>query len=302
MKPERSFVAERALAVHCPELLRAAPPPADLLPALASRTEPLARAFAAMLAPLTGGELPVVRPAPPLECNAADLAQKVSPLAANSLLGLGSDAAPLALSLDAAAVLRIVDRAFGGRGKAPSPMPEAFPLSAELMVPRIEALVIQCLSEVFSLAAPGAIRPLRRDGSFAALAPFDDEIRLAVLTFEVEEAGGASWNATLAIPLAVLAELCAPDNCKQAANSARKTTSHPADGPFGAVPLGLSAVLIDMQLPVSAISALEVGQVLPVSIARSVPLTTGGKTIAHGTIGALDERVAVQITHAFQTP
>jgi flagellar motor switch protein FliM len=30
-----------------------------------------------------------------------------------------------------------------------------------------------------------------------------------------------------------------------------------------------------------------------------VPLKIGDKTIAHGTIGAMDDRVAVQITQAF---
>jgi flagellar motor switch protein FliM len=34
-------------------------------------------------------------------------------------------------------------------------------------------------------------------------------------------------------------------------------------------------------------------------VARNVPLRIGTRTIAHGTIGALDERVAVQITQAF---
>ena len=48
-----------------------------------------------------------------------------------------------------------------------------------------------------------------------------------------------------------------------------------------------------------AIAALQPGQILPVAVARSIPLKGGGKTIAHGTIGAMDDRVAVQITQAF---
>jgi flagellar motor switch protein FliM len=39
--------------------------------------------------------------------------------------------------------------------------------------------------------------------------------------------------------------------------------------------------------------------VLPVSVARHVPLRVGEATIAHGTVGTLDDRVAVQITSAF---
>jgi flagellar motor switch protein FliM len=61
----------------------------------------------------------------------------------------------------------------------------------------------------------------------------------------------------------------------------------------------MSAVLVDMQIPFTTLSALQVGQVLPVAVARSVPLKVGDKTIAHGTIGAMDDQVAVQITHAF---
>jgi flagellar motor switch protein FliM len=61
----------------------------------------------------------------------------------------------------------------------------------------------------------------------------------------------------------------------------------------------VSAVLVDIRLPLAAISALEVGQILPVPVARAVPVRVGGQTIAHGTVGALDDRLAVQLTHAF---
>jgi len=52
-------------------------------------------------------------------------------------------------------------------------------------------------------------------------------------------------------------------------------------------------------MPFSAISALRPGQVLPVSVARSIPLSVGGRTVAHGVVGAVDDRVAIQITQAF---
>ena len=74
---------------------------------------------------------------------------------------------------------------------------------------------------------------------------------------------------------------------------------HPTDEPFADLPLAVSAVLVDMSIPFSTLSALQPGQILPVAVARSIPLKVGGKTIAHGTIGAMDDRVAVQITQAF---
>jgi flagellar motor switch protein FliM len=57
--------------------------------------------------------------------------------------------------------------------------------------------------------------------------------------------------------------------------------------------------VVDMRIPFSTIANLAPGDVLPVSVARAVPLRVGEATFAHGTIGAVDERVAVQITKAF---
>lgn len=54
-----------------------------------------------------------------------------------------------------------------------------------------------------------------------------------------------------------------------------------------------------MRIPFSSLSTLKPGQLLPVAVARSVPLTIGDKVVAHGTVGEMDDRVAVQITHAF---
>lgn len=299
MRPERAFIAERALAQHCAELVRASPPPADLLPQLARCGERLAIASASALQPLIGGEPPAVSAAPPSECAWGELASEFAPLAANSLLGIGSDNAPLLLSLDAAPIFRLVDLAFGGRGAAPAQLPDAFPMSAELMIARLETMMIGLIEDAFAIGEGNFIRPVRRDGNIDLLLPFEPDIRTAVLPLTVTEVSGASWTARLVLPLATLAALL---GCAQSGTAGKRTVSRPpglSAEPLGAVPLSLRAVLVDMAMPVSAIWALEPGQILPVSVARSVPLRIGATTIAHGTIGTLDERIAVQITHVF---
>ena len=299
MKPDHSFVAERALAQHCPELLRAAPSEGTLLALLEHAGKALVKALGPALAPLLGGDAPDVRAAAPLPGDAAALATHIGPLAANSLLAAGAQAAPMLISIEAETVLRLVDRAFGGKGELSGGMPEAFPLSAELMIVRLETLAIAALGTAFGLAWPGAIRPLRRDGSLAAVAPFAADAQLAIQRLTITETGGTAWTLTLAMPLAALGALC--DRAAQTAPDTRANPApaNPAEEPFGAMPLTLRAVLVDMAMPVSALSKLAPGQVLPVTIARNVPLQVGATTIAHGTIGALDERVAVQITQAF---
>lgn len=304
MKPERALIAERPLAQHCAELLaRGNAAPEDLLPSLAKLGDRLTRALSAALAPLCGGNAPAVRCAAPRECAMAELTTTIAPLAANCLMSAGVQDAPLLASLEAAAVLRIVDRAFGGRGDAPSPLPEEFPLSAQLMVGRLETLVAGALGKALA-TLPGsddavAVQPLRRDGSLAALSPFAASETLSALTLDIEEAGQTPWQMTLALPRATLAALLGNSDHTSTRKAGRGAAQHPADEPFADLPLAVSAVLVDMSMAFSTLSALQPGQILPVAVARSIPLKVGGKTIAHGTIGAIDDRVAVQITQAF---
>jgi flagellar motor switch protein FliM len=295
MKPERAFVAERMLAQHCPELLRGNAAPVPLMPALTRLGEGAARALALALAPLLAGEPPLVRSADVRECTMAELAGRIAPLAANSLLAAGTPEMTLLASVEAEAVLRMVDRAFGGRGDAPSPLPDAFPLSAELMVARLEGVVAQAVGPALAMA--GAVQGLRRDGSIAQLAPFPDSETLGAITLEVDDPGRTPWKIVLAFPQAVLVKLFGDD--RPIASRPRPPQPNPADEPFGSVALTVSAVLVDMSIGFTALSNLQPGQILPVAVARSVPLRVGDKTIAHGTIGALDDRVAVQITQAF---
>ena len=300
MKPQRAFIAERPLAEHCQELLARgnAAAPADLLPALAKLGERFSRVLAAALAPLSGGNVPALRCAEPRAVAMAELTATVAPLAANSLMAAGPDALLLA-SLDAAGVLRIVDRAYGGRGHVPSPLPEEFPLSAELMIGRLETVVAGALATVLGGEDIAPVQPLRRDGSLAALAPFAGSEMLTVLTIDIEEPGHPAWQVTLAFPQATLVALFGHETDSPARRPGTGFPPNPSDEPFGDMPLPVSAVLVDMRMAFSTLSALQVGQILPVAVARSVPLKIGDKTIAHGTIGAVDDRVAVQISKAF---
>lgn len=298
MKPERIFIAERPLAQHCPELLRPAPVAGELLPSLARLGDKLARTLAAGLANLSGGEAPVVRCHAPRECRMAELADDIAPLAANCIMTPETRDAPFLASVEATAVLRMVDRAFGGKGHVPSPLPEVFSHSAELLIVRIESIVAAAASAALSTQAGGAIRALRRDSSLAQLAPFTGEAQLAALTLDIHEAGAAApWKLTLAFSLATLTELFGDNQPK--AGTAPRVDHNPAEEPFGEMPLPVTAILVDMRIGFSQLANLRVGDILPVAVARSVPLKVGDKTIAHGTIGEMDDRVAVQITHAF---
>lgn len=291
MKPERRIVAERPLARHCAELLRPAPASAELDPLLATAAERLARALRGALAPLLGGEPPMV------ECHVGpDIA--IEDFAANpglhawSVYGTGPGQPQLISAIDAEAVLRLVDRAFGGPGEAPRPMPRELPLSGELMVQRMEAVLTARLGE--ALAGKPAIRALRRDSTLAQIQPYSPGTRLAVLTIEITEGTRAPWTVRFGLPVAALPALTGLSQLPRPRKPA--PPADPLAQPFADMPLPVRALLVDVALPLSTVSRLEVGQVLNLPIARSVPLRVGATTIAHGAIGAVDDRVALQLT------
>ena len=315
MKPERAFIAERTLARHCPELLRQGPTRADLLPLLermGGRLErKLADAFAPMLFSQQGAKPPLLHCARPRETDAGALMQSIAPLAANSLFAVGAGAAPLLVSIEAEPVLRMVDRAFGGKGEAPAPMPKTFPMAAELMIARLEKLLAEQVGLAIAALGPAgagrtagapAITPLRRDGSLAMLAPFAASLPLIAMTIEVDDGSVLPWLVTIALPEPTLFALfgcAAPGSDAPARRQRRRPMASPTATPFADMPVEVVATLVDMQVPFAPIAGLAPGQILPVAVARAVPLSVADVAIAHGTVGALDERVALQLTRAF---
>lgn len=298
MKPERNLIAERPLAQHCPELLRPVPTAGELLPTLAQLGDRLARALGTGLARLAGSEAPTVQRGEPRECTMSEVAAGIAPLAANSLMTLDARKAPFLASVEATAVFRMVDRAFGGRGQVPEPLPTAFPMSAQLLTGRLETLVATAIDEALGPQTDGSVRALNRDGSLEVLAPFADETQMIALTLDVHEtAPSMTWQLTLAFPVASLTEILG--EAQPAPKPGKRNAANPAEEPFGEVPLSVIALLVDMRIGFSKLSALKPGDILPVAVARRVPLTVGDKIIAHGSIGEVDDRVAVQITHAF---
>jgi flagellar motor switch protein FliM len=296
VKPQHAFVAERPLAQHCPQLLRAGPAPAELAGKLARSGDRLARALAAALAPLFAGTAPKVLSKGTSESEFSNLINSIAPLAANSLIGAGRPGNPLLASIDASAVLRLVERAFGGRGEAPAPLPAAFPVSAELMIGRLETAVCAAIAAL-SPETGLEISAFSRNGSIAELRLLESAAPLAVQTFEITEPGGHSFTLTLAFPQPALAALFGPP--EHAPSPSARRPAHPAAEPFGEIPVTVSAVLVDMALSVSLLAKLRPGQVIPVAVARNVPLCIDGRTIAHGSVGEMDDRVAIQITAAF---
>lgn len=295
MKSEHLFIAERAAAVHCPELLaRPSRPQGDQLSGFGALGDRLAKLLAPHFAALLGGEEPRIAATGARRLDVPQLAEVVGQLAGNSLFAVGAQSVPLLAAIDATAVLRFMDRAFGGKGDAPKVLPEKFPLSVELMLGRLEEAMQAALAEALDLPNDGeTLRAIDRNGSVIALAPFPPRAALVLVTLEVTEPGKHAYPIHFA-----LAEAMLPALLGNAAAVVREPAS-PEDEPFASLPLELQAVLVDMRVSMATMATLEPGQVIPVAVARSVPIKLAGRTIATGQVGAADDCVAIRITQAF---
>jgi flagellar motor switch protein FliM len=293
MRAESLFIAERPAAQHCAELLGRGDAPLDAIATMQPLAERFVRQLSACLAPLCGSDAPGITPRPVRRAMGAEYSTTLPALAAHCVLVTGTPDSPLFVTLDGGAILRMVDRTFGGRGETPSPLPEALPPSALLLIARLAGLIADRLSLI--MGGEGTVLAQRHGTDLAELYPFAPTAELVIADFAVSEGMRAPWLFQLALSAATAASLGA--GAAQARPGDRKRAAHRPDRePFGSVPVSLTATIVDTRLPLRAIAGLAPGVILPVAVARQVPLRIGGRTIATGTVGSQDDRVALQLS------
>jgi flagellar motor switch protein FliM len=293
VKPQRPLSAAGQAAAHSPALFRQRAEEVDLLPEFGRMGERFARVLGPILAALGGGKMPDVRLAHVERNNGGELGGKISPLAANCVYAIGTGKHRLLLSIDGAALLAQLDRAFGGTGEVTSPLPETLPLSADLLAQRLEAEIATLLGQVIS--PNDELVVAERETAYATLAPFRKAEPLAVLSFEICDAGSKPWTMLLAVKAETLSAIVPSPHASQRTPRRR---AGPLDDPFADISLTLEAVLTEMRVPLSRIAALAPGQTIPIPVPRAMPLRIGGTVIAKGTVGELEDRVALQLTSA----
>ncbi|ALG59428.1 MULTISPECIES: FliM/FliN family flagellar motor switch protein [Citromicrobium] len=182
------------------------------------------------------------------------------------------------------------DRMLGGDGDAPEDA-RALPASADRFSRQIEGEVLAACAEASGrddLAAAARGTVLREIVPSSAQAP----VHLA--TFAVSRPDTPKFMLTIAVCETTFVQFAGE---APVGKPVRRTLGElPLDrSPLAHVEMTATATLVDMTLPLHRIAGLQVGTLLPVSIHRSVPLSIADITIALGAVGALDDRVALEI-------
>ena len=283
----RSFPdgAQRA-AAHCDALIKRHAAPQELVHELERFGERLAIALRPVLSASQ------VRSLGARALPASELPGICGAVAANSIHTFGPGERPLLLSFEARALLAQLDRAFGGTGDVGKELPAELPLSADLLAQRMEKQVAGALAgELGGIE----LRSGRRGASVAQLSPFAPSADLTLLELEVSPEVGAPWRISLVAETEALPALL-PRSAASRASAPTRRGGDAGSAPFADLPLTASATLVDMAVPLHRLATLAPGDVLPIMVARSVPLQIGDSVIARGTVGEVDKQVALQIT------
>jgi flagellar motor switch protein FliM len=281
--------AERA-ANHCDALLKRRAAPAELAPEFERVGERLAAALRRCLEEAWGDPALQVRSLGVRATAAAELKAVCAAPAAISSHGFGHDHR-LLLGIDGRALLEQLDRALGGPGEIFGELAAELPLSADLLAKRLEAQVIAAVSgELGGIEFHAGER-----GGVGA--PYSPDTERTLLQFEVRDRGDRPWPMVLAVETEHLSVLLPRRSAAQADRTPRKRSV--GEAPFAELPLAASATLVDMAVPLHRLANLTPGAVLPIKVARSVPLWIGETVVARGAIGEVDDQVALQINQTF---
>ena len=286
--------AARRAANHCSALKSQREAPVELGPEFEQFGERLAAALQGCVADVANDREARVVSLGAQNVAGAQLAECCAPLVASSRHLFGMAGNVLHLALDGRAILEQLDRTFGGTGKVGDTLPAQLPHTAGLLAQRLEKQVLAAIAGQLGgldfRSVPGVAGDRR--------APFAAGAELTVLTLEVAAAGAHDWRIVLAVETAALSSLLPKRaSAQRAAISRRKRGIDEA--PFADLPLSASARLVDMAMPLHRLADIRPGTMLPIMVARNVPLQVGEIVLARGTVGEVDDQVALQITQTF---
>jgi len=312
MRISHEFAAARAAAQHCQELtahgMARGPRPEERAALLSAWRRDLARILAEDLSPLLSGDRLEVTVSEPESLSGKAALARIGPIAANALLrvgGLGGASGETALlTFDFATAIALTDRSFGGDGMLTASPPEQLPRSAALLAEEIAAIIAQAVTraslgdEAPPAGAMTSGEVIIRSESAARLKPFDPDAGAVLFTLDIANAEGCEWRCLLVVAADRMERLL-PVPGRAQPHSGSRTLRPPASAaaaPFAAIPLPLHVVLAEVDLSLVRLQALTPGECIPLTMGRQVPLMLGDQPIAHGSIGTLEDRMAIRLT------
>jgi flagellar motor switch protein FliM len=208
------------------------------------------------------------------------------------------------LRIDAAMISTLVDCFYGGLGHRPLPARGEFTPTEDRLISRISegliARLVDSWADILPLE-PGLI--VRESGiGFASAAQPGEQMVLQ--RFMLSIARDQEWPIDLLFPLSSLRAVEPLMGSKTQVDEERIDPVWQARiaNRMRDIRLPARTVLARPNLSLADLMQLKAGDIIPVTISRSLPLIVGDRIVAHGSIGDQDGRAAFQIEKLSQGP
>ena len=279
-------------AQHCEELLANSAEAVDIAGDFARFGTRVARALQPRLAKLFDARKLETELVETGKTDAANVADTLGEKMHHARFALSGKGLGILASASVASLIGEFDRMLGGDGEGPADA-VALPSSADRFARQIEAEIMDACSEA---SARSDIAAAHRGTDLSEIVPAAARAPIHVATIAVIRPGVPKLIVKIATCETTFIQF--PGEAPVGKPVRRSLGEGPIeDSALANVELSMTATLVDMAIPLHRIVALQVGAMLQVPIHRSVPLTIADTTIAHGSIGAVDDRVALEIIH-----
>ncbi len=267
-----------------------------MLGGLARLGDRIARQLRGLIEPYAGAR-PGILPRAIERAQASAWNAAVPAFASLSLYRLHPIRGTVGLRIDARLVLLLVDRFYGGRGAAGDPARKEFTPTENRLIARLSTQIIDALVDATRDLVGFEAQLIGRESNVTHAEALNGDAQLATQAFEVDLGGREPFLIEFVYPLDGLNAVEPHDTAQVDDGSLhsdpvwQKGLSRRMDD----VRLTARTVLARPNLKMSELVALQPGDVIPIHIARHLPLLIGDRVFAHGSIGEQDGRAAFMI-------
>ena len=241
--------------------------------------------------------------ASPLKVEPAERWQSDSPGLASVHSYTFAPTGSVIVALPLALVIAATERFYGGRASsAPDVARSELSATEDWMAARIADSLCADLAALWPSAGDQACTPRQREHHRAAMSGGDTADSFAIAQLSIDGLTAEPLTIDLAYPLAQLRE--AEKTLRDTPHDAPAATPDHSrlNSAMGDIRLRARIVLARPQIALARLAALTEGDLLPIALPSTVPLLVDGRTVATGTLGAVNGMTAFRLASPQQEP
>jgi len=282
-------------ALHCDELLGCSQAPMDLSKEFARFARSFTERASGQLSVLCDDRSLTAEVAETGLTSVADWFTIIGASHQHSYFSIGQFAGGMLVSVPIGVLVAQFERILGGTGEIEEDC-ATLPASSRRFAHQFEQRMAETLWR--TVDRPG-ITATASGEEVEQVAPFGEGEKVWTATLVIStDKGTKPWNVRIAATQSMIGELVG--SSPEPVVAGKTIGERGLEGSAIAdVDVPMRAVLVDLPISVARLSNLAPGSVIPVALNRNVPLLSGEFKLAYGSIGELDDCVALELTKTF---